>query len=180
MVHHLGEVSLRPPDCSDTQALYEMKNDPETAMLLGGFVHGYSRASILEWIEFHRKQTNEVVWIIAEADTDQCVGHVGLYQIDYRVGLAEFGIVIGNPTFRGRGLGRLCTQAVVNYGFQQLNLNRISLEVLAINERAANLYHSMGFRDEGRLRQAQYRNGQHLDILLMALLREEYLHECSA
>jgi len=63
---------------------------------------------------------------------------------------------------------------MLEYGFRELNLNRVDLSVLATNERAIGLYESLGFRHEGRLREAQFRSGQYVDVLLMAILAKEY------
>ena len=176
MNHQIGDYILRHPEHTDVEDLYEQKNDADIADMLGGFSMGYSRADLSEWIDYHRKCANEIVWVIAEADTDRCVGHVGLYKIDQRVGSAEFGIMLGDRTVWGKGLGRACTEFAVDYAFTQLNLNRVELSVLATNERAAKLYRSLGFVDEGRLRQAQFKAGQYVDVLLMGLLRSE--HTC--
>jgi RimJ/RimL family protein N-acetyltransferase len=111
---------------------------------------------------------------LARATDDRGLGHVGLYNIDARVGMAEYAIMIGDREYWGRGLGRLCTVFCIEYGFRQLNLNRIYLSVLAGNSRARHLYASIGFREEGTLRQAQYKSGRYLDVVLMALLRDEY------
>jgi RimJ/RimL family protein N-acetyltransferase len=62
----------------------------------------------------------------------------------------------------------------MEHGFAELNLNRIWLAVLADNVRAERLYRSLGFREEGRLRDAQYKRGRYLDVILMALLRREF------
>jgi RimJ/RimL family protein N-acetyltransferase len=53
--------------------------------LLGGFHRGYSMADLADWIEFHRKREGEIIWIIVDPASDDCIGHVGLYNIDYRV-----------------------------------------------------------------------------------------------
>lgn len=174
MYHQLGNCVLRPLEPSDLEALYRYKNDPSVAVLLGGFSNGYSLADLRDWLEYHRQRKDEVLWAIAHTDDNQCIGHVGLYQIDHRIRIAEFAIMIGARAAWGQGVGRACTQFALDYGFQQLNLNRIHLSVLASNERAVRLYRSLGFREEGCLRQAQFKNNQYVDVLLMAMLREEY------
>lgn len=174
MNYILGDFILRRPEPADLESLYEQKNDPEIAALLGGFTLGYAMTDLRDWLEFHRKRNDEVVWAVVEHETKRCVGHVGLYQIDYRIRMAEFAIMLGDRTIWGRGLGKDCTRVVLDFGFRELNLNRIHLNVLATNERAIRLYHSLGFQDEGRLRQAQYKHGQYVDICLMSLLRTEF------
>jgi ribosomal-protein-alanine N-acetyltransferase len=165
---------LRKPEPADVEALYRQKNDPEVGALLGGFTSGYSRRDLEGWVEHHRTHRSEVLWVIAESDGDRAVGHVGLYEIDHRIRTAEFAIMLGDKSVWGKGLGRACTAFVVRYGFEQLNLNRVSLQVLETNTRAQQLYKSLGFVEEGRLRQAQYKSGRYLDVLVMSILRTEH------
>ena len=173
MILKVGDHLLRKPEPSDVEALYQQKNDPRVVSLLGGFsAKGYSRADIERWIAFHNDKTNEVLWVIADAG-GRCVGHVGLYEIDHRIRSAELAIMLGDPPVWGKGLGRACTEAVITYGFDQLGLNRIHLTVLASNERALRLYRGLGFVEEGRMRQAQFKDGRYLDVVVMGLLRQD-------
>jgi len=89
MCHRVGPVILRCRDTRDLDALYTQKNDPEVANLLGGFATGYSRRDIECWLEAHRTRRDEAIWVIADPETDACLGHVGLYNIDGRVRSCE-------------------------------------------------------------------------------------------
>jgi [ribosomal protein S5]-alanine N-acetyltransferase len=171
---HVETHILRRPEPEDLELLYQYKNDPAILMNLCGFSFGYAKANLADWLEMHRKKTDEVIWVIAGKEDNLCVGHVGLYTIDFRIRSAEFAIMIGQQSAQGKGLGRRCTQAVTKYGFEELNLNRIQLAVLASNKRAQGLYTSMRFREEGRMRQGEYLAGQYQDVILMSLLRNEY------
>ncbi len=173
MIHTLHDCKLRPPEPRDAERLFEFKNDCQVAGFLGGFHTGLAVRDIEEWIESRRKAQSDIVWVVANSD-DQCLGHVGFYQLDYRIRSGEFGIMIGDKASWGQGLGRAVTEYVVRWGFEQLNLNRICLSVLDSNERAIALYRSIGFRDEGKLREAQYKEGRYHDVLLMSLLRSEW------
>lgn len=175
MIFELDDVRLRRPEPQDIEALYAQKNDPEVANQLGGFAFGLSRADVGEWIERHRKLHNEIVWTIASVEGDRCLGHVGLYNIDQRVRLAEFAIMLADTAWQGRGIGKRVTRFVVRYGFEMLNLNRIELTFLSANTRARRLYTGLGFKHEGTRREAQYKSGAYIDVELMALLRREWL-----
>ena len=180
MNYQFDTFIVRRPEPDDLPALYEQKNDPEIANLLGGFTIGYSMADLADWLEYHRKNRNEALWVIADRESNNCWGHVGLYNIDHRIRCAEFAIMIGHRSAWGQGVGRKCTQFVLEYGFEDLNLNRIYLSVLATNERAINLYLKIGFREEGKLEQAQYKGGCYVDVVLMRILRKEYLDNQNA
>lgn len=177
MIYPIGEYNLRCIELKDLPALYQYKNDPEIAALLGGFSFGYSMKDLQDWFEFHRQRKDEVVWSIVKGNNDVCLGHVALYKIDYRVRMAEFAILIGDKSAWGKGVGMACTKFVLEYGFRELNLNRIYLEVLSTNERAIKLYSSIGFKEEGRLRQSQYKGDHYIDVLIMGILRDEHTSE---
>ena len=170
----LSSTILRKPEPQDAADLYRFRNDPEVVHALGGFSSGYSLRDIEEWIERRRKASEDLVWTIADRETNACLGHAGLYRIDHRVRCCEFAILIGEPARTGKGLGREVSSVVIAYGFDELNMNRIELSVIASNIRAVRLYESLGFVREGVKRAAQYRAGAYADVILMAMLRGEW------
>ena len=50
--HRVAAMGDREP--KDVEALYQQKNDPEVASMLGGFNTGYARADLAQWVELHR------------------------------------------------------------------------------------------------------------------------------
>ena len=172
MTIQLADVVLRKPEPRDSLALYTFKNDASVTSMLGGVSTGYSSADIDRWIEFHREQDNEAIWCIATRDSDQCIGHAGFYKIDFRARRAEYAILIGDSSWRGKGLGKSVSEAIIRFGFDELNLHRIELNLLADNEPALNLYKSLGFSVEGTLRDGQFKGGRYRDVTLMSLLND--------
>lgn len=81
-------------------------------------------------------------------------------------------IVIQEP---GRGLGRLLLRAVLAATFERPEPFRIWLTVAPHNERARHLYRSLGFEEEGVMREA-YVNpvGQRVSSIMMSILRREW------
>ncbi|MHA1583771.1 MAG: GNAT family N-acetyltransferase, partial [Promethearchaeota archaeon] len=63
---------------------------------------------------------------------------------------------------------------LVEYGFRELNMNRIELEVFASNPRAKRCYEKVGFKEEGCKRQAQFINGKYIDEYFMSIIRLEW------
>lgn len=167
-------IVLRQLEPHDVEYLYRYRNDRSVVGQLGGHSHGYSRADLANWVERHRGMSNEVLWAIATVKDDRCIGHVGLYDIDHRIRKAEFGILLGDTDFHGKGVGKHVTATMIAYGFEQLNLRRISLTVLASNKRALALYEQLGFIVEGRFRDDDFRDGHYGDVVMMSILDHEW------
>ena len=81
----------------------------------------------------------------------RAVGQVGLYNIDWVSGRAEFGrLLIGDAEARGLGLARMATTRLINEGIDAWNLKQIHLEVLPTNDKAIAVYRACGFREVDR------------------------------
>ena len=108
------------------------------------------------------------------ADGWKHIGSVGLMEFKQIERSAEFGIVIGDKNYWNNGYGTEMTRLMLKHGFENLNLNRIMLQVHATNPRAIRTYEKAGFVHEGVLREALYRNGVYLNMLVMSVLRSEW------
>lgn len=107
--------------------------------------------------------------LIAE-EAGRIVGSAGLRCFSGRrqhVALLGLGV---HDAYQRRGIGQALLEAVLDTGFNWMQLLRIELQVFADNTGAIALYEKMGFVTEGRHRAAGFRNGLHVDILSMALL----------
>lgn len=102
------------------------------------------------------------------------IGNTGFLNIDQRARSAEIGIFIGDKQYWNKGYGTEAMRLMVNYGFQALNLNRIFLRVFETNLRGVRCYEKVGFKHEGRLRQAHFANGTYIDVLMMSILKGEW------
>lgn len=117
---------------------------------------------------------NQINFEIHSFDTKELIGHCGLCYINWINRTAEFTIYIGNSNMRGRGYGTDALSALLNYGFIDLNLNRIWCEVYSFND-AINSYRKLGFKDEGVLREHIYIEGKYYDTYMLGLLKKEWL-----
>src|SRR5579884_2343559 len=79
------------------------------------------------------------------------------------------------PAYRGQGLGKRLLRETVDRAFGT-GLRRIELDVFASNQNALRLYEQAGFVTEGRKRQARILDGCEEDIVIMGLLRDEWLY----
>lgn len=84
-----------------------------------------------------------------------------------------------NPDFKGKSYNGekyskiLCNEAL-NFAFKSLNANKVIGYVLSDNEKSVRLHLSLGFKEEGFLKQEIYKNNKYLDLYRFGLLKEEY------
>jgi len=102
------------------------------------------------------------------------IGNLAFNDIDWRNRSSEFGIMIGDKTYWTQGYGTEAVRLLIKHGFNSLNLNRIFLRVFENNPRAIRAYEKAGFVHEGRERQAEFRDGRYIDVLLMSILKDEF------
>lgn len=115
---------------------------------------------------------NGFPFVIRTLVEDRLIGFVGLWigpGWNHRNGW--IGIGLGERDTWGRGYGTDAMRLIVRYGFQELDLYRITLTVFTYNPRAVRSYEKVGFEVEGRLRQALHKDGRRADILVMGLRR---------
>lgn len=164
-------IVLRAIERRDLPNYVRWLNDPAVLRYFGPYVP-LSLAKEEQWYE-EMLQDPSVRNFAVEFEGKH-IGGAGFGHIDGHNASAEVGLFIGLPSLWSQGLGQDVLQTLVRFGFEQMNLHRIYLRVLAENERAIHLYEKVGFRHEGRCRQAEFRYGRYHDMLWMSILREEW------
>jgi len=169
-------IRLRAITRADLPLFVEWLNDPEVTQ---GLMHylPFSLDDEEDWFNTMRKAPREEHPLIIEVLTEtgwEPIGDCGLFGINWRTREAEFGIVIGAKPYWNKGYGTEALKAIIKYGFETLNLNRIALRVYANNPRAIRAYEKAGLSHEGKLRQGHYQDGNYVDVFLMSVLRSEW------
>jgi RimJ/RimL family protein N-acetyltransferase len=106
---------------------------------------------------------------------DRRIGGCVLRDVDHENGSAEVAIFIFDRRLLGQGLGTDALNCLIDFGFGELRLERIYLQVFDYNERARRSYEKAGFQTDATLRHARFHRGVHHDVHLMSILRAEWL-----
>ena len=117
----------------------------------------------------------ELWFLIYEQATWRPIGLTYFSQMNRVYQTAEFNISIGARDCWGKGYGTETTRLMLGYAFATLGFNMIWLRVLSTNERAIRAYNRAGFREAGRLREAQRVGQQAYDVVYMDCLAREFL-----
>lgn len=172
-----NKVRLRAIEREDIPNFVRWLNDREvTQFLLTS--SPYSKAMEEKWFE-HQLETPTTHGQVLAIDTLVegtwvHIGNCGLHNIEQVSRNAEFGIMIGEKEFWNRGLGTEATRLMLKHVFEDLNLHRIYLDVYATNPRAQKAYLTAGFVVEGTKREAVFKNGHYIDVILMSILQSEW------
>ncbi|AVK61290.1 N-acetyltransferase [Lactobacillus sp. CBA3605] len=116
----------------------------------------------------------EFYFHIRTADDDRLLGFVTLFNIEWNNQISQLAIAIGDATDRGQGYGTEALNLMLNYGFNELNLYKVCLDVIATNQAAIAVYQNSGFEFEGTNKLAVKRDGQRHDLYSMGLFAADF------
>jgi RimJ/RimL family protein N-acetyltransferase len=165
----------------DAEALRAMLRDPEALRLTGSRHHpadlppwdAAAEDGFAAWYGTRNAQPDRLDLAVVDLASDRCVGEVVLNDFDAGNRSCSFRTILG-PDGRDRGLGTEAVRLIIGYGFEQLGLHRISLEVYAFNPRARRVYEKTGFVAEGVLRDALRWGEEWIDAIVMSVLGPDW------
>ena len=184
-VLHGEMVRLRPVEHRDAARLWEFAQDVEARRLMGT-PSAPTREDVDAWAAGVADSPGRYDWAVTPAAvrdgqlvSDDLIGQIMLDDVDDLARSASVRLAL-LPNYRGRGYGREAVFEVLRYAFDGgpdgsgPHLHRVGLEVLSINPRARALYESLGFREEGRLRDVRPDGDGWSDAIVMSILEDEF------
>lgn len=133
-----------------------------------------SKKELHEMLHEITQAHDKYIFAIRSNIDETLIGVTGFENILWNNGTAVIYIGIGDKSFRGKGFGKEALALTMQFGFNELNLHRIQLNVLSYNTPALNLYESLGFKKEGVYREFIHRDGIRFDMYLYGILRSEW------
>ncbi|MDT8717319.1 GNAT family N-acetyltransferase [Clostridium sp. 19966] len=133
-----------------------------------------NKKEVSEMLEEFEKSNERYIFGIRLKEDHRLIGILGYDDIVWASGSAFLFIGIGEYDFHGKGLAKEALTLLLDFGFSELNLHKIQLNVLQYNERAIKLYEACGFVKEGTYREYIYRDSQRYDMYLYGILKTEW------
>ena len=168
-------LRLRKLTMRDAEDIYRYGRDPEVArhVLWDAYRSiGEARAYLRYMLRKYRAH-EPASWGIELRETGAVVGTIGFMWIQEDNAAAEVGYSLARDQWN-KGLMTEALQAVIDYGFGRLNLNRIEAQHETTNPASGAVMRKCGMLHEGTLRGRLYNKGRYVDVQLYAILRQDY------
>ncbi|MCL5997693.1 MAG: GNAT family N-acetyltransferase [Chloroflexi bacterium] len=166
---------LRPLRLDDVDFIFKHFSDPLVTRHLLDEEPMVKREEAVELFEFFQDMAGKTYkrWGILHKEDGVLIGTCGFHKWDQRRFHAEVGYDL-SAQYWGRGLMVEALQAMLKYGFERMQLNRVEALVYVENPQSVHVLEKLGFQREGVLREYFYRNGQFFDHFIYSLLKREW------
>ncbi len=169
---------LRLPEVSDehVSAIQSAAGDRDIADTMISIPHPYpdgEAARFVARLKSDRVGGRAVGFAIETIEDDEFCGVIIIRDIDREHEQAEIGFWLARPAW-GKGYMSEALSAVLRYGFQELNLNRLYAHHMVRNPASGRVLENNGFTQEAVLRERVQKWGVFEDVCLWAILRREW------
>ena len=169
---------LRQIQPQDKQALFAILSDVQVTRHLGvQTLHSLDEVEgILPLLNLPYETHSGIRWAIAPKsgpDAGRLIGTCGFHRWQPNHYRTEVGYELARA-YWGQGILQAALERILAFGFENMNLNRVKAEVWAENVRSARFLEKLGFQREGVLRQAEFAAGSFQDLLIYAMLKEDF------
>jgi len=167
-------IELKALESKDVDLFYNWINDDEVIRYsLSIFQKLFSKAEIEQWYEKLLNDSKNLNLGLYLKENGCLIGYAGICNISKMNKSGEYFIFIGDKTQWGRGISTEVTKNIVKIGFDELDLHRIYLSVSEPNIGGLKSYKKAGFKEEGILRDAAFREGRFHNKIVMSILKME-------
>jgi ribosomal-protein-alanine N-acetyltransferase len=162
----------------DMKYIFENCSKPEIKKLLG-------HRSEEDYLKEENKYRNGYssynrsfkLFLMTDKASGNIIGRCGIHNWNAEHRRAEIGYVMEDESYRRKGLMTEALGAVIDHGFNKMNLHRMEALVGTGNVPSLRLMEKYNFIKEGLLRQHYYTNDKHEDSVVFSKLYDEYINE---
>lgn len=160
---------LRPDDV--TPAYVAWMNDPAINQYLESRWTVQTLASVREFVAAMWDSPTDYLFGMFWQANQRHVGNIKLGHVHPRHGVAEVGLVVGDPQVWGKGIGTEAIRLATAYGFEQLRLNKLTAGAYEPNQGSRKAFLKAGYREVGWYhRHRRCDDGRYVDEVLLERL----------
>ena len=179
MILETERLILKQYEIEFADAIYEVVKHQEIADTMVMIPHPYPREVVDRWISYLQKSFEKGTayeFAVFLKENNRYIGNCGLVAVSKNHGNAEVGYFI-DPSQWGKGYATEACKKIIDYGFQDHQLNRIYSRCMVRNIASRKVMEKSGMVWEGRHRQEFLKDGVYEDMDYLAVLAEEYFKE---
>ncbi len=170
------KVGLRAVERQDLGLLRDWRNIPEFRRYFRE-VRELNLANQDAWYEKSCvNNPNDFMFVVQDMETGEAIGAAGLLYINWIIRSADFSFYIGRDGdyVDTRGYSSEAAGLLINYGFNNLNLNKIWMELYEFDKIKQSFFiDKFGFKQDGVLRENCFEDGKYWDSMIISLLRSD-------
>lgn len=180
IIHIFGgvllKVYLRAFEYDDLNQINIWHNNNDMNSLTGGNRFFVSSVFDKKWLEDKMMNNiNNVYCAVCITESGKMIGFISLNDIDYRNRKAHWGgMLIGDVEERKKGYATSAAYLMLKFGFEELNLNKITGYWLEDNVSSLLIGKRLGFQEEGKLNEEVFKNNKYNNLIIMSLFKENF------
>lgn len=160
------KVFLRAVELEDARIISAWLNDRESNEFLDIIYPVSKRYADAFVLDADEDKTKKI--LVIDNPDRKPIGLVIIDKIKWEYRNCEIGIAIYNKNERGKGYGKDALKTALDFIFNEMSMHIVYLNVLENNTAALNLYKSLGFIQEGILRERYFKSGRYHNIIVMS------------
>ena len=169
-------ILLKPVEEEDLAFLMDLRWDKDITQYI---IHDpISSQDQKNWYEKMSKGNNLALSIFYKdpknSSQPEIIGTIGLFDMNYRHQRATLKSMRILSQYQGQNIGLEATNLLMDYGFNVLNLNKITCDLFEDNIARLKGLLKLGFKKEGVLKQHYFHQGKFKDAAIYSLLRKNY------
>ena len=166
------KIRLRKQKTEDAAFFARWFNDPRI-MFQCGFTEATDEEKEIKQISIAHAREDSLWFTITDLE-GRILGETGLLRMFPAWRCTDLSIIIPDPEAQGKGFGTEAIRLMLDLAFHKYDMNRVSIGVVGLNERALRFYERIGFKKEGLQEQGYYYDGEFSDFVMMRILRAEW------
>lgn len=167
------DVTLRTIEEGDTEFLRDLINAPDVWPYLDNHLP-QNRNNEHEFVTERVTDDESVNLLICVGrEGKEPSGVIGFGPTTAVSGSAELGIML-TPEYWGEGYGTEASRLLTTFAFEERRMHRMVAKAIDENIGSCRIWEKLGFRQEAHLKEAAYHQGQYMDLLLYAVLEDEW------
>lgn len=124
------------------------------------------------WFRRIKQDQSSIVKVFYQEESP--LGLVQFNRFDFQSKSCHWGFYIGSPQ-APKGVGSCMGLLALSYIFEEYGIRKLCAQIFSFNENSIRYHKKFGFKEEGCLSKHVFKNNEYVDLLLMALFKEDWL-----